>query len=72
MNIDSAQLGALRAAIQNNTKAVQQANRINHILTISNLVLSGVLTKEDAMKDELYCEMVSKLESKHTIKAKIR
>lgn len=73
--VDDLTIGFLKQAIYDLQRSVNMSNKINKILILSNLVNSGVITKEEALKDPIYNEFVSSIKgtsSSNTIKAEIK
>lgn len=68
-------IGFLKQAIHDLQRSVNESNKTNRVLVLCNLVNSGVITKEEALKDPVYNEFVSSIKgtnSSNTIKAEIR
>lgn len=72
---DNSTIGYLKQAIHDLQRSVNESNKTNRVLILSNLINSGVITKEEALKDPIYNEFVSSIKgtnSSNTIKAEIR
>lgn len=73
--VDNSTIGYLKQAIHDLQRSVNESNKTNRVLILSNLINSGVITKEEALKDPIYNEFVSSIKgtnSSNTIKAEIR
>ncbi len=70
--INEAVLNYLKAAIEKNTIQLHSATEVNYILSISNSLLSGVITKETALSDPVYASFIESLNSKNKKNEKMR
>lgn len=73
--VDSSTIGYLKQAIHDLQRSVNESNKTNRVLILCHLINSGVITKEEALKDPIYNEFVSSIKgtsSSNTIKAEIR
>ena len=80
MNMDiQITLSNLKEALEKNSRELKESKETNHLLAVSNLLVSGVISKEEALNDPIYKKYIDGIrknsvnyEEKTTIKAIIK
>ena len=72
--VENSTISFLKQAIHDLQRSVNESNKTNRVLALSNLISCGVITKEEALNDIVYCEYVSSLKKTNTnvIKADVK